>query len=594
MAVRAETWDENWVNRWTVYPSGDPVDTVGVAAGAVRIPIAGTSPAGVWSMVLMDQPLGDFQSQAAVDVETAASGFTCGLALATERRLTMFNRLCLITLKQGPTPAEVNINAIDYSDGAVQQNVSVVAARPATLAIERYGAEVQLFYIVGDTKTEVMRVSDFPANEVGYLSLFSFGAVGAGGAGLFSSVSTTFKSPMTEFLWNNMPSWYRSYPLRQSASGDLALTPNGGICLLQDIVNELDLSRGELIDHPEKGAGLRAFFGEAFTDDTQTAMFRQIKTALRSDGIGQRLLAGKELVEIEELTTELLTTAIGVTPSDGTDPLNLVLEIGESGLTKVVESTAPTYDSETLGRDLYLNRDTPFESDAEAEASLNYLIVETVGLELDRAMLSLVEVRDAATILRAGGDYPVDNTAYTFVHIAPDDRDYPADATGLDFIAPFRLLERNLGETTEYFRARLSEEFGKRQRDGTLTGLVERCEDMGFTSVSLVEGWRDDFYTVMAALGIDLDDGGVDRDLSIDVDGTVLQRRIRRRRAELHLVLTPPVAGIAATFLEFHRFLLEHQRAGRRICYHIDSPLPDWADIAWSDWTFTGWECFET
>jgi hypothetical protein len=440
--------------------------------------------------------------------------------------------------------SEANIlSSIDVIDGGLSSETFGSVSLPLTLRMEKYGSDVRFFTVNGETITEIVHLTDFPDDSPAYISLSTYCQAGKSLWAEFDDFEIEFESIMGNVLWSIMPAWFKRYPLKIATNGDLALTPNGVTCLMQDIADALDVG------------GLSAFFGKPFTSSEEDRLKRQIRSILSGAGLSPRLVPNKTTVAIAETNDDgSFTSNIGVTAQDGNEllPLNLVYEYGIDGVTDLfADPPAPVatitavgpdgYSYPAFGRDLYLDRDNPLEDDDFTKLP-QWHIFEAFGVELDRAMLFLVETRDDFSISRAGED----GLNRMFAEREP--------------ILPVS-SEMN---DRELLRWALNQEWDAKHADGTLAGLVDICERMGFT-VTIVEGWRTDFYSVMASHGIILTDLGVDR----------------LRWAEIHLILEPADGTVDRTFQEFYQKILRRQRAGRRICFHLPSYL-----LAWGDMTF--------
>jgi len=435
----------------------------------------------------------------------------------------------------------LSLAAFSMRNGAVSTQTFTLPPLPLTLRMEKYGSDIRFFTVDGDDKTQVAQVTDFPGDSPAYVSLMTYCELGEAMWAEFDDFEIEFESIMGNVLWSIMPAWFKKYPLKIAANGDLALTPNGVTCLLQDIADALDIG------------GLSAFFGKPFTASEEDRLKRQIKNIMGGSGISPRLVANKTTVAITETNDDgSFTSNIGVTAQDGEEllPLNLVYEYGIEGVTDLyADPPAPVattsavgpdgYSYPAFGRDLYLDRSNPLEDDDFTKLP-QWFMIEAFGAELDLAMLFLVEIRDDFSISRASAE-GLNRMFAEREPIIPE----------IDEIIPRELM-----------RYMLLGEWDAKHADGTLAGLVDVCNRMGF-EVIVVEGWRSDFYTVMAANGIVLSDLGVDR----------------LRWAEIHLILQPGDGTVSRTFQEFFQKILRRQRAGRRICFHFPGYLLAWGDM---------------
>jgi len=117
-------------------------------------------------------------------------------------------------------------------------------------------------------------------------------------------------------------------------TGDLAVTPAGTTCLLQDLANLLDSLPGDLYGHAEYGAGVTRLVGEEDRPDFKDLVMRSISDALLyDDAVGPRI--EPESVRVEALPSAQLRSAsfrITFMPlgEEWTTPLNLVWRIPEA------------------------------------------------------------------------------------------------------------------------------------------------------------------------------------------------------------------------------------------------------------------------
>ena len=125
-----------------------------------------------------------------------------------------------------------------------------------------------------------------------------------------------------------------------SVTGDLALTPNGRVCLLQDIADLLETLPKDLFGHPGYGAGIGRLFGESYKPDFVSHVERAIKDALTNDpSVSPRLVPGNTRVDIRRFSdTELSVSIVCEAISDGMIiPLNLVWEYGIDDVSRIRE-----------------------------------------------------------------------------------------------------------------------------------------------------------------------------------------------------------------------------------------------------------------
>ncbi len=125
-----------------------------------------------------------------------------------------------------------------------------------------------------------------------------------------------------------------------SVTGDLALTPSGRVCLLQDIADLLETLPKDLFGHPGYGAGIGRLFGENYKPDFVSHVERAIKDALTNDpSVSPRLVPGNTRVEMQRFSdTELSVSIACEAIADGQIvPLNLVWEYGIDDVSRIRE-----------------------------------------------------------------------------------------------------------------------------------------------------------------------------------------------------------------------------------------------------------------
>ena len=125
-----------------------------------------------------------------------------------------------------------------------------------------------------------------------------------------------------------------------SVTGDLALTPNGRVCLLQDIADLLETLPKDLFGHQGYGAGIGRLFGENYKPDFVSHVERTIKDALTNDpSVSPRLVPGNTRVEMQRFSdTELSVSILCEAISDGQIiSLNLVWEYGIDDVSRIRE-----------------------------------------------------------------------------------------------------------------------------------------------------------------------------------------------------------------------------------------------------------------
>ena len=125
-----------------------------------------------------------------------------------------------------------------------------------------------------------------------------------------------------------------------SVTGDLALTLNGRVCLLQDIADLLETLPKDLFGHPGYGAGIGRLFGENYKPDFVSHVERAIKDALTNDpSVSPRLIPGNTKVNVQRFSdTELSVSILCEAITEGQIiPLNLVWEYGIDDVSRIRE-----------------------------------------------------------------------------------------------------------------------------------------------------------------------------------------------------------------------------------------------------------------
>jgi len=522
--------------------------------------------------------------------------FLAGFGLIGARRLSTTRYFSGINLYSDGILLDYQLlAAAGGTTGLQYDSVSPAPSLPIRLWLEKYNQTLTYGYYSGSTKVQLPKVT---MPDVYYYLSFSTITKTSDAVEsdvVFELVKFEFDSPSGRRIWDNQPEWFRNYPLHVEPTGDLALTPNGIICLLQDVTNVLDSAQGEFQQHPELGANLAALWGGSDDANARDRMKRQIENALSLDPIASRIDGEKTEITITETSIEAFTVYIQITESEGGNSLNLALMYNKGDLVKVTSLNNPVtgYLYPTLGRDLYLDRDNPIMDESEWDTLPQWSIVEGIGLELDQLIFAAIEAADNMTIMRAGPNWfaNLDSTAVTALKV-----EYPGLLdidNGLDLLGPERDSVRLSDETDEVYRQRLLDEWTWKHADGKTTGIEHLCESLGFT-VKVEEGWHPDFYTRMLAHGISFPVGDHDMDTPgvVDGDGFYTSPRVCLRWPEVHLVLTHTGAA-TYTWQEFFQKISKRQRAGRRVCFHYPSnPRPGW--LTGFDWDteWTNWDCF--
>ena len=122
--------------------------------------------------------------------------------------------------------------------------------------------------------------------------------------------------------------------LQISATGDLAITPDGRTTLLQDVRHLLDTLPGDLFGHPDYGAGVPRLFGEEDRPDFEQLVARTIEDALTYDlSVSPRIEPDSIQVTAERSGREA-SFRVSFVPlgEDVTNRLNLVIGLWEGGI----------------------------------------------------------------------------------------------------------------------------------------------------------------------------------------------------------------------------------------------------------------------
>jgi len=128
--------------------------------------------------------------------------------------------------------------------------------------------------------------------------------------------------------------------LAVSVTGDLALTPRGTTCLLQDIAHLLETLPGDLFSHEEYGAGIGRLFGESYRIGFVQHVERAVRDALVNDpSVAPRLLSETVKVEMERFSDTELSVSISASAisDDQIIPLNLVWQYGLDDTSRISE-----------------------------------------------------------------------------------------------------------------------------------------------------------------------------------------------------------------------------------------------------------------
>ena len=124
-----------------------------------------------------------------------------------------------------------------------------------------------------------------------------------------------------------------------SVTGDLALTPRGSVCLLQDISDLLETLPGDLFGHPEYGAGIGRLFGESYKAGFVRHVERAVRDALVNDpSVAPRLLPETVQVDMERYSERELSVFVRASAIDNGEvvPLNFVWQYGLDDVSRIV------------------------------------------------------------------------------------------------------------------------------------------------------------------------------------------------------------------------------------------------------------------
>ena len=232
------------------------------------------------------------------------------------------------------------IAAVSKLDGTASLSGVSLPALPVTLRIRRYGSRVFLDAVDGTDTTLLLREVEMPVGPMLCdLRLFVTGTGAAEVVG--SGLSIEFESPLHGLIWNSLPPWLRTYPMRIGPDGSFVITTSGVTCLLQDVTHLLETPTGGLYHHPDIGAGVRQFFGKDGSAKTKNRLADAVATALTTEGVRGRLVARGSTVTVTALNEESIDIAIALAMQDGESVLteNLVLSFGIDGVTAVWSTT---------------------------------------------------------------------------------------------------------------------------------------------------------------------------------------------------------------------------------------------------------------
>jgi len=279
------------------------------------------------------------------------------------------------------------------------------------------------------------------------------------GIGTPETIPIYYSSLLGAYLWWMLPDFLTHYPMEISASGDLALTPDGLTCLMQDAADILDTVQGDIPDHPDIGAGLNQFLGESSQGQPKARLARQIAASLNRHGLTPRIVPGKTSVVVTSLARDSLSVTVSAVAIDGTTlvDLNFVYQYGIDTLSEIyadpptaTKTTVPAgpdgYLYPSLGCDLLLDRENGITDPAYEDNLPQRHMTDVFGCMLDDVRESYREFRRDMAL----GD---------------------AETAGLDEIGKRRDLQRLANESNDDFRQRILDEFENKQQDGTIAGI---------------------------------------------------------------------------------------------------------------------------
>ena len=119
--------------------------------------------------------------------------------------------------------------------------------------------------------------------------------------------------------------------LQVGNDGDLALTPHGRACLIQDVKHVLDTMAGDLFGHPRYGAGVARLLGEE-GPAARAAFVRAVQDALiYEEAVAPRIVPDNVTVRIESFSDRSVTMRTEFEAIDGSTvvPMNEVFGFGE-------------------------------------------------------------------------------------------------------------------------------------------------------------------------------------------------------------------------------------------------------------------------
>ena len=119
--------------------------------------------------------------------------------------------------------------------------------------------------------------------------------------------------------------------LRIGNDGDLALTPGGGACLIQDVKHVLDTMAGDLFGHPRYGAGISRLLGEE-GETARQGFVRAVQDALiYEEAVAPRIVPDSVQVRIESFSDRSVTVRTEFEAIDGDQvvSMNEVFGFGE-------------------------------------------------------------------------------------------------------------------------------------------------------------------------------------------------------------------------------------------------------------------------
>ena len=478
------TFDSTSLDDFEVEESESDIGTHDVLAGKLELSVD----PGLFAafkktyMLRYKYPVGTGEFSIDIDSHTFLDGneYEVGLALVPTSSPLIYDpaKVDFVGVRSIGGVNKATARSVRYPD--IESNETSSYSLPMTVKIVRSDKFIRMSIINGGIETVLLTTTDVPDGPSVICIMISADTSLAADA-TFDNVSLNWESPIGNMLWFYMPNWYQKYPIGISTSGDIQLTKNGVICILQDIADLLDTAENGLFLHPGIGPGLIKFLGLPDKESNTTRLINQVSSSLETEGVEPRLQDGKSTVTVEAITTESFKVSIEASAIDGDTviPLNLVYEYGVDSLAKLWAnpSYAPLtetpvgpdgYSYPSLGRDHYIDRDNPITDPSEEKELPQYKIIEAIGMEFDILLYSFIQMRNDFSIATSSED-------------------------GLVALGAKRNLIKKASESREEFRERISDELENKQDDGRLQGLDKLFAFYNFDSTS-IEG-----FTVISA-----------------------------------------------------------------------------------------------